>query len=110
MPIVAEEAASRRRRCPRSGARFLLVDPLDGTKEFISRNGEFTVNVALVEDGTPVAGRRARAGAGLAYAGSGERAWKGTIAADLRRYRRLDGDPRARAPARTRSPSPAART
>jgi 3'(2'), 5'-bisphosphate nucleotidase len=38
------------------GARFVLVDPLDGTKEFISRNGEFTVNIALIEDGRPVAG------------------------------------------------------
>jgi 3'(2'), 5'-bisphosphate nucleotidase len=36
--------------------KFFLVDPLDGTKEFISRNGEFTVNIALVEHGVPVAG------------------------------------------------------
>src|SRR5208283_5063130 len=36
--------------------RFLLVDPLDGTKEFIKRNGEFTINVALVESGRPIAG------------------------------------------------------
>jgi 3'(2'), 5'-bisphosphate nucleotidase len=36
--------------------RFFLVDPLDGTKEFISRNGEFTVNIALVEHGRPVLG------------------------------------------------------
>jgi 3'(2'),5'-bisphosphate nucleotidase len=36
--------------------RFVLVDPLDGTREFISRNGEFTVNIALVEDGIPVVG------------------------------------------------------
>ncbi len=36
--------------------RFWLVDPLDGTKEFISRNGEFTVNIALIEDGCPVLG------------------------------------------------------
>jgi len=36
--------------------RFWLVDPLDGTKEFISRNGEFTVNIALIEDGRPVLG------------------------------------------------------
>jgi 3'(2'), 5'-bisphosphate nucleotidase len=38
------------------GNRFWLVDPLDGTKEFISRNGEFTVNIALIEDGQPAAG------------------------------------------------------
>jgi 3'(2'),5'-bisphosphate nucleotidase len=41
---------------PAHAARFFLVDPLDGTKEFISRNGEFTVNIALIENGEPVAG------------------------------------------------------
>ena len=34
-------------------SRYWLVDPLDGTKEFVSRNGEFTVNIALIEQGTP---------------------------------------------------------
>jgi 3'(2'), 5'-bisphosphate nucleotidase len=38
------------------GDRFVLVDPLDGTKEFISKNGEFTVNIALIEQGHPVLG------------------------------------------------------
>ena len=38
------------------GGRFWLVDPLDGTREFLSRNGEFTVNIALIEDGQPAAG------------------------------------------------------
>jgi len=55
VPVVAEEAVSSG-DIPEVGARFWLVDPLDGTKEFISRNGEFTVNVALVEDGVPVLG------------------------------------------------------
>jgi 3'(2'), 5'-bisphosphate nucleotidase len=55
VPIVAEEAVAAG-RCPEVGRRFWLVDPLDGTKEFISRNGEFTVNIALVEDGVPVLG------------------------------------------------------
>uniref|UniRef100_UPI0030D7B4ED inositol monophosphatase family protein n=1 Tax=Cronobacter sakazakii TaxID=28141 RepID=UPI0030D7B4ED len=36
--------------------RYWLVDPLDGTKEFLKRNGEFTVNIALIEDGKPVLG------------------------------------------------------
>jgi 3'(2'), 5'-bisphosphate nucleotidase len=54
-PIVAEEAAAAG-KIPSVGARFWLVDPLDGTKEFISRNGEFTVNIALVEDGQPTIG------------------------------------------------------
>jgi len=56
IPIVAEEAASAGQIPDISGGRFWLVDPLDGTKEFISRNGEFTVNIALVEDGHPVMG------------------------------------------------------
>ncbi len=55
VPIVAEEAVAAG-RVPVVGNRFWLVDPLDGTKEFISRNGEFTVNIALVEDGVPVLG------------------------------------------------------
>lgn len=55
VPVVAEEAAARGER-PVVGARFWLVDPLDGTREFVSRNGEFTVNIALVEDGAPVLG------------------------------------------------------
>ena len=55
IPIVAEEAAAA--GCvPETGGRFFLVDPLDGSKEFISRNGEFTVNIALIEDGMPVLG------------------------------------------------------
>lgn len=52
IPVVSEEAAAKG-NIPEIGARFWLVDPLDGTKEFISRNGEFTVNVALIEQGTP---------------------------------------------------------
>ncbi len=55
MPVLAEEAAARG-EVPRLGDTFILVDPLDGTREFISRNGEFTVNIALVSAGVPVAG------------------------------------------------------
>ncbi len=55
VPVISEEAASAG-RIPEVSHRFFLVDPLDGTKEFISKNGEFTVNIALVEDGVPVAG------------------------------------------------------
>ncbi len=56
IPVVSEEAASAGYLPDVSGGRFWLVDPLDGTREFLSRNGEFTVNIALVEDGLPVAG------------------------------------------------------
>lgn len=52
LPVVAEEAASRG-EAPAAAARFWLVDPLDGTREFVARNGEFTVNIALVENGAP---------------------------------------------------------
>ena len=55
IPIVAEEAVSAG-QIPEVGDRFWLVDPLDGTKEFINRNGEFTVNIALIEHGTPTLG------------------------------------------------------
>jgi 3'(2'),5'-bisphosphate nucleotidase len=55
IPIVAEEAASAGGSLTATD-RFFLVDPLDGTREFIARNGEFTVNVALIEGGAPVAG------------------------------------------------------
>lgn len=55
IPAVSEEAAARG-AAPRVAARFWLVDPLDGTREFVSRNGEFTVNIALIEDGEPSLG------------------------------------------------------
>jgi 3'(2'), 5'-bisphosphate nucleotidase len=55
VPVVAEEAAARG-EIPAIGSRFWLVDPLDGTREFAARNGEFTVNIALVEAGVPVLG------------------------------------------------------
>ena len=55
IPVVGEEAASAG-NIPDVSNRFWLVDPIDGTKEFISRNGEFTVNIALVEHGVPVLG------------------------------------------------------
>ncbi|GHB34528.1 3'(2'),5'-bisphosphate nucleotidase CysQ [Pseudovibrio japonicus] len=55
VPVIAEEAMAAG-TMPEIGSRFILVDPLDGTREFISRNGEFTVNIALIEDGAPVKG------------------------------------------------------
>ncbi|TZG27396.1 3'(2'),5'-bisphosphate nucleotidase CysQ [Sphingomonas montanisoli] len=55
VPVVAEEEAAAG-RIPECGGSFFLVDPLDGTKEFINRNGEFTVNIALISGDAPVAG------------------------------------------------------
>ena len=55
IPVLAEEEACE--GCiPELGMRFFCVDPLDGTRGFIDRTGEFTVNIALVEGGDPVAG------------------------------------------------------
>lgn len=54
-PIIAEEEAAAG-RIQTISTRFFLVDPLDGTKEFISRNGEFTVNIAEIDSGRPVRG------------------------------------------------------
>ena len=56
IPILSEEGAHEPYEVRRTWRRLWIVDPLDGTKEFIKRNGEFTVNIALVEDGTPVLG------------------------------------------------------
>lgn len=55
VPVIAEEEAAAG-RLQKIGSRFFLVDPLDGTKEFLSRNGEFTINIAEIENGNPVRG------------------------------------------------------
>ena len=55
VPVVAEEEVAAG-RTPRVGARFFLVDPLDGTREFARGGRDYTVNVGLVEDGAPVLG------------------------------------------------------
>jgi 3'(2'), 5'-bisphosphate nucleotidase len=56
IPVLSEEAAEIPFAERTRWARYWLVDPLDGTKEFLSRNGQFTVNVALVENHEPVLG------------------------------------------------------
>lgn len=55
LPVLSEEAVADFAG-PDAEGRYWLVDPLDGTKEFIKRNGEFTVNIALIERGRPVLG------------------------------------------------------
>lgn len=55
IPIIAEEAVAAG-KTEQIAERFWLVDPLDGTREFINRNGEFTVNIALIENGQPILG------------------------------------------------------
>ena len=56
IPVVSEESTDARNTTAPAGRRFWLVDPLDGTREFIARTGEFTVNIALIEAGRPVLG------------------------------------------------------
>ena len=55
IPVVTEEQAESH-DVAAAGRSFFLVDPLDGTKEFVKRGGDFTVNIALIEDGVPVRG------------------------------------------------------
>ena len=56
IPIISEENKAEDYSVRKDWERFWLVDPLDGTKEFIKKNGEFTVNVALIENGVPILG------------------------------------------------------
>ena len=75
IPVVAEEMTARG-EADAIGERFWLVDPLDGTKEFIGRNGEFTVNVALIHDGRPLLGVVGAPAKGRLFAGVvGQGAW-----------------------------------
>ncbi len=56
IPILSEESAEITVAQRRSWSCYWLIDPLDGTREFVKRNGEFTVNIALIEDGEPTVG------------------------------------------------------
>ncbi|WP_107988971.1 3'(2'),5'-bisphosphate nucleotidase CysQ [Breoghania corrubedonensis] len=78
-PVVAEEAVSTG-NVPAPSERFFLVDPLDGTREFISRNGEFTVNIGLIDGGVPVAGIVYAPALGELFWGvAGEGAWRAAV-------------------------------
>jgi 3'(2'), 5'-bisphosphate nucleotidase len=91
-PILSEEAADIPWETRRHWTRYWLVDPLDGTREFVKRNGEFTVNIALIEQGVAVFG--------VVLAPIGGALWHGVAGEEA--YRR-DGDTdillRTRAPA-----------
>lgn len=79
-PVVAEEEMAAGGVPQLDGGPFWLVDPLDGTKEFIKRNGEFTVNIALIENGRPTLG--------IVLAPATETLWRGTagLGADRREH------------------------
>lgn len=69
IPILSEEEKEIDYSTRKKWNRFWLVDPLDGTKEFINRNGEFTVNIALIENNTPIMG--------IVYSPVKEKLWYG---------------------------------
>ncbi|MDR3444811.1 MULTISPECIES: 3'(2'),5'-bisphosphate nucleotidase CysQ [unclassified Dyella] len=76
LPVISEEARAAPWSQRREWQRYWLVDPLDGTREFIKRNGEFTVNIALIENHQPVLGVVLAPVTGELYvAARGEGAW-----------------------------------
>lgn len=84
IPILSEEGGDIPFQERAGWSRFWLVDPLDGTKEFIKRNGEFTVNIALVEDARVTAGVVYVPAQDTLYFGSlGAGCWKSTDGEDL---------------------------
>ena len=79
IPVISEEAELPEYEERRKWSRFWIVDPLDGTKEFIKQLDEFTVNIALIEHGKPVLGVVYAPAIDTLYFGSeGEGAWKTT--------------------------------
>ena len=83
IPVVAEESVAAGRIPDIAGKSFFLVDPLDGTKEFINRRNDFTVNIALIEEGVPVAGIVYAPARGVAYAAADGKACKFDVDADF---------------------------
>lgn len=97
-PVLSEEAADVPLAERHGWSRFWLVDPLDGTKEFLSRNGEFTVNIALIDEHRPVLGVVHVPVTGVDYFGlAAVGAWKATTSAESVRIRIA---PRSRTPIR----------
>ncbi|MFM5140517.1 3'(2'),5'-bisphosphate nucleotidase CysQ [Aeromonas rivipollensis] len=77
IPVLSEESDAETMQARLGWSRYWLVDPLDGTKEFVSRNGEFTVNIALIEESRPVWGLvYAPVLDKLWYGGKGVGAWR----------------------------------
>ncbi len=69
IPVVTEEQAESQ-ASGLAGNRFFLVDPIDGTKEFVAERGEFTINIGLIENGVPVAGAVFAPAIGRLFAGA----------------------------------------
>ncbi len=84
LPVLSEEGKDIPYEEREQWSAFWLVDPLDGTKEFIKRNGEFTVNIALIEDAYPVAGVIYVPDKDMLYFGLGQEAFKVSNASSFR--------------------------
>ena len=78
LPVLGEESVAAG-IVPVLGERYFIVDPLDGTKEFIKRNGEFTVNIGLVDQGRPVMGVVLAPASGEIFVGDAGGAWAGKV-------------------------------
>lgn len=78
LPVLGEESVAAG-IIPLLGERYFVVDPLDGTKEFIKRNGEFTVNIALVDHGRPVMGVVLAPATGELFVGDAAGAWTARV-------------------------------
>ncbi|HEX3499963.1 MAG TPA: 3'(2'),5'-bisphosphate nucleotidase CysQ, partial [Stellaceae bacterium] len=92
IPVVAEEQAEADGLPAETADLFWLVDPLDGTKEFISRNGEFTVNIGLIQGGRPLLGMVHVPALGVTYGSAGAgtaRRWRGATASEPIAARRV---------------------
>ena len=77
LPVLSEESDAIDYQSRKTWERYWLVDPLDGTKEFVKRNGEFTVNIALIENGQATEGIVHVPVTGVTYLGKlGAGAWK----------------------------------
>lgn len=79
IPVVAEEQVAAGSIPDIEGKTFFLVDPLDGTREFVDRHNDFTVNIALIRKGEPVAGVVYAPALGILYAADGGKAQKAVI-------------------------------
>ena len=96
IPVVAEESVAAGRVPDTEGRSFFLVDPLDGTKEFIKRRDDVTGNIALIRDGVPVAGIVYAPARGVAYGADAGKAQKLIVSSDFEVAERRDIQCRAK--------------